>query len=400
MVLTQLQQTQFQQVNDVSVDEIITLKDIGQSILKDNLAEDDVEELQAQLYEDIDAPVAPVDGVSMKLKQTARSGFRNYEDSVFQSRVERTYYNIQTLQTLKGVQAKLEDYRKLDKAVMSIRQMMAFLDTIVDESDPDNDLPQSYHAYQTAESVLTRYFSSRDLELREVPLETFFAPAEFATLPKHVQRMYKGKTLQSHFPHIKDWSWFPLVGLIHDLGKVCMEEEFGNMPQWSAVGDTFVLGCGFDVANIFANKNFYEDNPDSKNPDYQGKFGIYKRGCGLENLYVAFGHDEYLNIVLEGHAAEVSRRRAANEPVPRKEMPKEAVYMIRFHSFYPWHTPRGPTRGYTQFASEEDWRMLPLVKALQKSDLYSKTKDLPDMEELQSFYGKLIDEHFLPELNW
>merc|ERR1712127_454118 len=117
-----------------------------------------------------------------------------------------------------------------------------------------------------------------------------------------------------------------------------------------------------------------------------GKYGIYKPNCGFDNVCVSFGHDEYLAIVLNGHRMDVEKCRANGEEVPSKELPKEAIYVVRFHSFYPWHTPRSGVRGYTHLASEEDWRMLPLLKALQKSDLYSKTKELPEMEELQVFY--------------
>eukprot|EP00448_Togula_jolla_P020244 CAMPEP_0170589294 /NCGR_PEP_ID=MMETSP0224-20130122/11275_1 /TAXON_ID=285029 /ORGANISM="Togula jolla, Strain CCCM 725" /LENGTH=371 /DNA_ID=CAMNT_0010913045 /DNA_START=71 /DNA_END=1186 /DNA_ORIENTATION=+ len=349
-------------------------------------------------YEDICNPKAQSEDV----KKSASLPFRNYETSQFQDRVERTYFNIQTLQTVESVKAKMDDYRLLKKAVMSVDDMMQFLDTIVDESDPDNDLPQSYHAYQTAESVLSRYFVDRnDLQnLTKVPLEMFFSSKEWGLLPAHAQQMYQGRTLASHLPHITDWSWFPLVGLIHDLGKVCMEDGFGAMPQWSGVGDTFVLGCDFDPANIFSEKNFYSQNPDSKCPDFEGKCGMYSPHCGFNKCLLSFGHDEYLALVLEGHASDVQQLREAGEPVPRKTLPAEAIYMIRFHSFYPWHTPRGELRGYTHLASDEDWRLLPLLKALQKSDLYSKTKDLPPIEELEAYYGKLIHDHFLPKLRW
>ena len=72
------------------------------------------------------------------------------------------YYNIQTKQTVEYVQSCYAEYRKLDKAVLSMQDVSEILDRIIDESDPDNDLPQSIHAYQTAESVLTRYFEDRD----------------------------------------------------------------------------------------------------------------------------------------------------------------------------------------------------------------------------------------------
>ena len=102
------------------------------------------------------------------------------------------------------------------------------MDRVFDESDPDNDLAQTIHAYQTAESVLKRYFEDRDpMRLKaDIPLEQFFGAKEWDELPEHARKRYAGKTLATHFPHIKDWSWFPLAALIHDLGKVCTEEGF------------------------------------------------------------------------------------------------------------------------------------------------------------------------------
>ena len=60
----------------------------------------------------------------------------------------------------------------------------------------------------------------------------------------------------------------------------------------------------------------------------------------------SWGHDEYMASVLERNGAAV---------------PPEAVYLVRYHSFYPWHTPpRGHARGYAAFAGERDWQLLPL----------------------------------------
>jgi len=361
-------------------------------------------ESQAALEETWHDCGAEPEKVKEELQRPAQSGFRNYENSKFQDRVQRTYYNIQSLHTVEGVRAKLDGFRRLDKAAMSVEEMFVLLDAVVDESDPDSDLPQSYHAYQTAESVMQRYFTKdRDsVQLRPdgIPIETFFSSTEWNELPDLARRTYKGKTLAGLYSNVADWSWFPLAALIHDLGKVCMERSFGGMPQWSGVGDTFVVGCDFDPSNIFADKNFYSDNPDSRNPSLQGKYGMYAPNCGLGHVLMSFGHDEYLALVLEGHERDVAERRAAGDRLPQRSLPKEAIYMIRFHSFYPWHTPRGAARGYTHLASEEDWHMLPLVKALQKSDLYSKAAELPPVEELQAFYGRLVREHFLPQLRW
>ena len=52
------------------------------------------------------------------------------------------------------------------------------------------------------------------------------------------------------------------------------------------------------------------------------KYGIYEPKCGLDKITMSWGHDEYLYRVLINHGATI---------------PQEGLYMIRFHSFYPWH---------------------------------------------------------------
>ena len=76
-------------------------------------------------------------------------------------------------------------------------------------------------------------------------------------------------------------------------------------------------------------------------------------------------------------------------------LPKEAIYIVRFHSFYSWHTPRNGIRGYTKYASDKDWEMLPLLKAFQKSDLYSKTHIIPTIGDIKNIYDKLIKKYFI-----
>lgn len=49
---------------------------------------------------------------------------------------------------------------------------------------------------------------------------------------------------------------------------------------------------------------------------------MYEPNCGLEKVQMSFGHDEYLYQVL-----------VKNETT----LPKEALYCVRYHSFYPWH---------------------------------------------------------------
>lgn len=75
-------------------------------------------------------------------------------------------------------------------------------------------------------------------------------------------------------------------------------------------------------------------------------------------MLFSFGHDEYMAKVLE--------RSNTN-------LPSEAIYIIRYHSLFCWHSPTKEQRSYELYASKEDWRLLPLLKLFQKCDLYSKS---------------------------
>uniref|UniRef100_A0A7S3U4U1 Inositol oxygenase n=1 Tax=Strombidinopsis acuminata TaxID=141414 RepID=A0A7S3U4U1_9SPIT len=329
------------------------------------------------------------------------SDLRGAAPSSEEDRVLRTYRDIHRLQTVEGVKAMRAAFRKLDKAVTSIEEMICFLDTVVDESDPDEGLPRSFFAYQLAESMMSAYLLADREKLafqpKGVPIESLFSAAELRELPAVAQSMYAGKTLATLYPHVEDWSWLPLTALMHDLGKVCMHETFGALPQWSIVGDTFVVGCDFDPANVFAGRDFYSQNPDSKVQGLQGKLGMYSSQCGFDNVLLSFGHNEYLATVLEGHAQDV----AESTERPPRTLPREAVYLIRYQSFQPWHSPpQGQARGYAHLASEEDWRMLPLLKALHKSSAGARTTALPPIGEQHAFYGKLLSDYFLTQLRW
>jgi len=50
-------------------------------------------------------------------------------------------------------------------------------------------------------------------------------------------------------------------------------------------------------------------------------------------------------------------------------LPEEALYIVRFHSFYAHHQGHG----YDHLMDETDKKMLPWLQAFQKCDLYSKT---------------------------
>ncbi|EER27348.1 hypothetical protein D8B26_006597 [Coccidioides posadasii str. Silveira] len=164
--------------------------------------------------------------------------------------------------------------------------------------------------------------------------------------------------------------WMQLVGLIHDLGKLL--HFFGAKGQWDIVGDTFPVGCAFDETIIYPDT--FVNNPDYKHDVYSTKYGIYKPNCGLDKVMLSWGHDEYLYRVVKSQST----------------LPEEGLAMIRYHSFYPWHT----AGAYRHLMNGRDYEMLEAVKAFNPYDLYSKSDEVPDVEKLKPYYLGLIDEFF------
>ncbi|RCK65255.1 Inositol oxygenase 1 [Candida viswanathii] len=164
--------------------------------------------------------------------------------------------------------------------------------------------------------------------------------------------------------------WFQLVGLIHDLGKLLY--FFDSKGQWDVVGDTFPVGCKFLKRIIFPDS--FKANPDFLNPLYNTKYGIYSKHCGLDKVMLSWGHDEYMYHVAKKNST----------------LPPEALAMIRYHSFYPWHQELA----YSYLMDDHDKEMLRAVKAFNAYDLYSKTDQQYEVEELKPYYLELIDEFF------
>ncbi len=259
-------------------------------------------------------------------KKKKPSEFRNYRAEARPS-VKEFYRLNHTYQTVDFVRQKHREFLPLRRCRMSVWEALRELDKLVDDSDPDTDVPQIEHALQTAEAIRA----------------------------------------QGH-PR-----WFILTGLIHDLGKVlCL---FGE-PQWAVVGDTFPVGCRFSEKIVFS--EFFAENPDSQVPEYQTECGIYEPGCGLDQVLMSWGHDEYLYHVVKDY------------------LPEEGAYIIRYHSFYPLHREGE----YTHLMNDYDRRMLPWVKKFNPFDLYTKSHDRPDVDRLLPFYEELVNEFFPPELDW
>jgi inositol oxygenase len=248
--------------------------------------------------------------------------YRNY-DAPERDTVKEFYRLNHTYQTFDFVQEKRNNYLKFDKKEMPVWDAFQFLNQLVDDSDPDTDLDQFQHLLQTSEAI------RRD---------------------GHPD-------------------WMVLVGLMHDMGKVlCL---FGEA-QWAVVGDTFPVGCAYSDKIVYS--EFFKNNPDYNNPVYKTQYGVYEKGCGLRNVDMSWGHDEYVYQIM------------------KDRIPEEGLYMLRYHSFYAWHREGQ----YDYLMDDHDRKMLKWVQLFNPYDLYSKNPVPPNWNELRPYYEGLVKK-YLPE---
>ena len=257
--------------------------------------------------------------------QKQKEDYRNYVDSPRDALVREFYRINHQFQSYDFVVAKQEEFLGLNKRKMSVWDALDYLNTLVDDSDPDIELDQLQHLLQTAEAI------RRD---------------------GHPD-------------------WFVLTGLIHDLGKVlCLYGE----PQWAVVGDTYPVGCQFSSKIVYS--EFFDQNPDFSDERYKTKLGVYTENCGLDQVKMSWGHDEYLYHVMKDY------------------LPKPALYMIRYHSFYAQHREDA----YAHLMNKEDLENFEWVKKFNPYDLYSKVPVPPDAKALRPYYEDLIAKYLPNQL--
>ena len=253
--------------------------------------------------------------------------FRDYENSDRAAGVRAFYKLNHQYQCYDFVCEKEAKFLQFKQRKMSLWDAVDFLNTLVDDSDPDIELDQLQHLLQTSEAI--RADGHPD--------------------------------------------WFVLTGFLHDMGKVlCL---FGE-PQWAVVGDTFPVGCSFSKKIVHS--EYFNLNPDSSNPDFNTKYGIYSENCGLDQVKMSWGHDEYLYQILKDY------------------LPQEALYMIRYHSFYAQHKERA----YDHLLNATDHKMFEWVKKFNPYDLYSKAPVPPDSKALRPYYEDLVSKYLPDTLNF
>ena len=263
------------------------------------------------------------------------SNFRKYLPD---TPVANQYKAMRTNQTMEFAQRlKTENLDRLKNHGMKINVLDAIdrLDTMIDRSDPDISLSNIHHLYQTAEAL------RRD---------------------GHAD-------------------WLQLVGLIHDLGKIMFlfgndEEGTSIRSQWAVVGDTYLLGCRL--------RNHVYPEFDALCPDtdsrYSTDLGIYEKGCGFDRCTITWGHDEYLYDTLLYNLEQGNVCR----------LPEPAYQIIRYHSFYPWHSDNE----YGDLESDNDRLNLPWIRLFNRYDLYTKENQTMDVNELKKYYRDIVYKYF------
>lgn len=254
-----------------------------------------------------------------------QSDLRDYEEASEQ--VLQTYKENHIHQTLAFVLHKEHQYIHYHRKQMTMWQVAEQMDSFVDASDPDTQQSQIVHALQVAEAMRKNGLS-------------------------------------------EEWI---VAGFIHDFGKILYTF---NEPQWAVVGDTFPIGCKFSDTIVY--HDFFKDNPDFFDPRLNSLYGIYKPQCGLDNVHISWGHDEYLYQVIKDTT-----------------LPEEIKYAIRYHSFYPWHNKGA----YHYLMNEKDHEMLKYINLLNSYDLYTKIDEAIDIQALLPYYQELLQKYF-PELLW
>jgi len=83
-----------------------------------------------------------------------KEAFRDYTTgNPLHERVKRTYKLMHTHQTAQFVKDKHGEWLNFDHFEATVMEALDLLNSFVDESDPDVDLPNIVHAFQTAERI-------------------------------------------------------------------------------------------------------------------------------------------------------------------------------------------------------------------------------------------------------
>lgn len=260
-----------------------------------------------------------------------QKAFRNYDQGDITAAVKEHYRKMRSRQTYDYVHRMKAKYLTFNKP-MHLWEAMTELNKLIDVSDPDLNLPNVQHLVQSAEAM------------REQGCP----------------------------------DWMQLVGLIHDLGKVMYlwgsdEDGTSQDEQWGLVGDIFVVGAALPDSCVYP--EFNNLNPDMADSRFNTATGVYEPHCGLDHLTLAWGHDEYLYQVLSHHQ--------------HNKIPEQGMVMIRYHSFYPWHTGGS----YTELTNQRDQQYMEWVQEFNRYDLYTKCDTIYNLDDIKPYYMPIVEKY-------
>lgn len=274
-------------------------------------------------------------GTSESMTNAAGYAYRTYAPGSREWHFYRQRISLSTLEVTQSLRTRFLENRPMQ---MTMREAVDYYNDIVDESDPDMDQePQITHAIQCA-------IGAKDSGLPE---------------------------------------WAIAIGFIHDVGKLLVKL---GLSQPFVVGDEWPVGCA--PAKQIVCSQFFSENPDVKHPIYGSKLGIYEEGCGLENVVITFGHDEYLFRVLTDAVKDGG-----------SSFPPEALHPIRYHSAYVVHT----AGQYDYLLSERDRQWMPILhKFRDHIDLYTKRGETAGIESNLPGIWQVVDKYIRPDykLSW
>ena len=204
----------------------------------------------------LDPPVGSPPSADGPSSHKSREHFRNYEEPARAS-VRELYRLNHRHQTYDFGEVKRKEYLGLNRRAMGVWEALEYLNTLVDDSDPDTELSQIEHLLQTAEAIRADghpdwfVLTGLDPRPRQGPL-----PVRRAAMGRGGRHVPGGLRLprRDRVPRV-----------------------LRRQPR--RAGDAITRrACG-----------------------------IYEAGCGLANVRLSWGHDEYMYHVVKDYLPEPKR---------------------------------------------------------------------------------------------
>ncbi|KAL5855415.1 hypothetical protein ACOSQ4_005217 [Xanthoceras sorbifolium] len=130
--------------------------------------------------------------------------------------------------------------------------------------------------------------------------------------------------------------------------------RFGIPPSLTAVFPRLPSRTEISLSRLCSHAiSYFKENADYNNLAYNTKYEVYSKGCGLNNVMMSWGHDDSMYLVAKEN---------------KTTLPSAALFIIRYHSFYPLHRS-GVYKNLINKEDVENLKWLQAFKVLSKSAL-------------------------------